>query len=30
VIAERELADGLDLLDRLLGELSAAVEGMSS
>ncbi|HYC10756.1 MAG TPA: aminotransferase class III-fold pyridoxal phosphate-dependent enzyme, partial [Steroidobacteraceae bacterium] len=30
VIAERELTAGLDLLDRLLGELSAAVEGMSS
>jgi taurine---2-oxoglutarate transaminase len=30
VIAERELADGLDLLDRLIGELSAAVEGKSS
>ncbi|HXW75548.1 MAG TPA: aminotransferase class III-fold pyridoxal phosphate-dependent enzyme [Steroidobacteraceae bacterium] len=30
VIAERELADALDLLDRLIGELPAAVEGMSS
>jgi len=30
VIAERELADALDLLDRLIGELPAAMEGMSS
>ena len=30
VIRERELADALDLLDRLVGELPAAVEGMPS
>jgi hypothetical protein len=30
VIRERELTDALDLLDRLLGELTAAVGGTRS